>query len=176
MFGASANQIDGDGMAGFDLPGFQLFAFTSLPSGQKGHWQMELGYITKGSKEPVSDTSFQYKCILHVIELNILYRYDLGPIEVEVGVGPDFIALAKEETIYGEFEGPAFNAVAANAIAGIRYNLNNRWALGFRSHYSFTPIRSGRYLTGRPGLLDLGGGGQRSASLSFGIYYTFNRR
>ncbi len=171
--GMTTSQIDGDGLAGFDLPGFHMGAFTDLKLTYKSGFLMELAFIQKGSREPISDSSTFYKARLNYIELPLLYVYRLKKLSFELGPALDINVFAKEEDRSGERRThPEFCRFNLTGIFGINWHFSRDWHINFRSNISITPIRSGfAGATGKPFFLQLGGRGQRNVVLSFALVY-----
>jgi len=170
----TTSQIDGDGLAGFDLPGFHMGAYTNLDLNKKSTLQMEIAFIQKGAREPISDSSNFYKARLNYIEIPFLYTLRLNDLSFEVGPALDILVTAAEEDQSGErVIEPEFYTYNLTGIFGINWHFARKWHLNFRSNISVTPIRPGYAITGRPFALQLGGQGQRNIVLSFALVYDF---
>ncbi len=172
--GMTTAQIDGDGLAGFDLPGFHAGVYTDLKLTSKSKLQMELAFIQKGAREPISDSSNFYRARLNYIEIPFLYVLRLKDLSLELGPALDILVLASEEDQAGErIIDPEFYNFNLTGIFGINWHFARQWHLNLRSNISITPIRPGFAPTGRPFALQLGGRGQRNIVLSFAIVYDF---
>lgn len=173
--GAVASQVNGDGLAGFDQPGFQLGVFASLPHKTSGTWQMELIYISKGARQlPNDSASSLYASRLHYTDLNLLYRYRYKSLGFEIGPVVSFLLRASESDLYGEITPEVeWQRVHLAALAGINYFFSDTWYVSFRSGSSITPARKGpNSPTPNRSLLEFGTG-QYNLWMGFGIHYRF---
>lgn len=171
--GMSTNQIDGDGLRGFDLPGLNVGVFVDYPLGEYSALQMEIAFIQKGAKELPSDTSNFYKVVINYIEIPLLYTFSFKKLSFEIGPGFDFLVSSSEEWNNIENNSQEFDRLNITGIFGINYHFNQKWYVNFRSNYSINPIREGTARAGRPNAISFGGPGQRNLTLSFAINYRF---
>jgi hypothetical protein len=174
--GAVTSQVDGDGLAGFDMAGFQAGAFTRYNLNTSTLLQLELGFVQKGAKEPPSDTSNFYRMRANYISLPLTLQYRWHNLAFEVGPALDILVTASESDIGGErdLEGTAaLRRFSLIGIGGISYYITDKWVVNFRSTISVTPARNASARAGRPFLLQAGGAGQRNVVLSTALYYSF---
>lgn len=174
--GAVTSQVDGDGLAGFDMAGFQAGAFTRYTLTESSVVQLGLGFVQKGAKEPPSDTSSFYRLRANYINIPITLQYRWNNLAFEIGPALDILVNASESDISGNrnLEGPAaLRSFSLIGIGGISYYITEKWVVNFRSTISITPARNASARTGRPYLLQAGGAGQRNLVLSTALYYSF---
>jgi len=168
----STNQINGDRLSGYNLPGFQGGFFTYLPVSENGSVQLEVSFIQKGSRELPSDSSIFYKARLNYIAIPLLYRYRYGDLGFEIGPVLDVLVNSEESDQSGVFESdPPFNTYNLAAIFAINYHFSEKWWVSFRTNNSLTAIRTPE--VNRPAAISYPEFGQRNISLTFGIYYSF---
>jgi len=105
--GATASQIHGDGIGGFNKVGFNLGA--AIEIGRKGSENIQIGivYNQKGSKKPPNPTAGDYETWRYrftYIDIPITISYSYGIFDLMVGLQPSVLLAAEE----------AFNGVAWN--------------------------------------------------------------
>ncbi len=171
--GMTTSQIEGDGLSGFDLAGLQLGFFTKRKVAEDWYAQMEISWVQKGSREPISDTSQLYKVKLNYVDIPFLIEWQYKKISLEAGPTLSVLVSSKEENVYGEFTDEEFNRFVLEAQFGVNYYFSDRWKINFRSSYSITPAREFFNSLGKPSLINIGGLGQRNAFLSTALYYSF---
>ena len=174
--GATTTQVNGDGLAGFDMAGFQSGFFTQYRIGSKSLLQLEVAFTQKGAREPESDTSTFYRLRANYINVPLLISYRVGQLSFEAGPALDILVNAKEEDISGERptdDRYRLNTFSLVGVAGVNYYFSKRFYINFRSTISVTPMRDGFADVGRPYLLQAGGNGQRNLLLSTALYYSF---
>lgn len=171
--GMTTSQIEGDGLSGFDMAGFQLGFFTKRKVAENWFGQLEISWVQKGSREPISDTSQLYKVKLNYIDIPLNIEWQYKKISLEAGPTLSVLVSSKEENVYGEFTDEEFNRFILEAQFGVNYYFSKNWKINFRSSYSITPAREFFVSLGRPSLINIGGLGQRNAFLSTALYYSF---
>ncbi|NVK27540.1 MAG: PorT family protein [Flavobacteriia bacterium] len=172
--GLTANQIDGDGIGGYDHVGVQFGVFAKRTFSEKWSARLELQYIWRGSREPVSDTSNLYRTDLHQISIPVVAVYHWDKISVEAGLSGDINIITSEENIYGEFEpDPPYNRFVLNSIIGVNYAVTEKFVLNLRSHYSLTPIRETRIIQRPPGFFNDWISGSHTVTMSLAAYFYF---
>lgn len=175
--GAVASQINGDGLAGFDLPGFQVGVFSALPWREHSRFKLELVFAQKGAQQLPSDTAnIQYKARLNYIDLNLLFNYRYKQLSFEIGPVLSFLVNATESDLYGEYEPViSFQTFHLAGQSGINYHFTDQWHVSFRSGVSIFPARkTGGSPTPNRSLLEIGTG-QYNLWLAFGVNYRFGR-
>lgn len=173
--GLTSNQIDGDGIGGFDHTGAQLGFFANRDLGDKWSARIELQYIWRGSREPLSDTSSFYRTDLHQISVPVVAEYHFTPkISVEAGPSLDINVITSEEDIYGDLgPNPPYKPFVLNSIIGVNYAVTERTVINMRSHYSISSIRDVRIIRRQPGLFGDWISGSHTVSLTLAVYFYF---
>lgn len=172
--GMTSNQIDGDGLGGFDHTGIQLGFFASRNFSDHWSGRLELQYIWRGSREPDSDTSSFYRTDLHQISLPLVATYSYRKLRFDAGVSADLNVIAREENLYGAFESePPFHALNASGLIGVGYAFNSHFQFNIRYSYSLTPLRDVRIVRRSPGIFGDLITGQRASTVSFLLIYTW---
>ncbi|MDA9835589.1 PorT family protein [Flavobacteriales bacterium] len=123
--GATASQIHGDGIGGFNKVGFNLGA--TLEIGRKGSHNIQIGivYNQKGSKKPPNPTAGNYETWRYrftYIDIPITTSYSYGIFDLMVGLQPS-VLLAAEEDFYGvgwDPTGLPIKKYDLGAVLGIR--------------------------------------------------------
>lgn len=143
--GINVSQIDGDHVSGFSKAGVQLGLFANLPIKKKYEWQLEVMYITKGSKEQPNEngTSSLYQANLSYIEVPILFIYKpTKKVAIEVGPSAGFLINSEEKDITGKLiNQPSFNKEVLSANLGVSYKVNKSFLLNLRTNLAITPTR-----------------------------------
>ncbi len=172
--GLTSNQIDGDGLGGFNHTGVTIGFYTERAFAEKWTGRLELAYIWRGSRELESDTSNFYRTDLHQITLPLLAEYHFtSKISAEIGISGDLNIIATEENIYGDFEPePPYADASLSGLFGVSYAVTETITIGMRSSYSLTPIRSTRIIQRPPGVFNDWITGSRAVSLSLAVYFT----
>ena len=98
--GATASQIHGDGIGGFNKVGFNLGAILEI--GRKGSKNIQIGivYNQKGSKKPPNPTVGDYetwKYRFTYIDIPITMSYSHGIFDLLVGLQPSVLLAAEED-------------------------------------------------------------------------------
>jgi outer membrane protein with beta-barrel domain len=80
---------------------------------------------------------------LHYIELPILYKYLINKkFSAEVGLAPGvFIKKKEEDNNSQNVSAMPFNAISLSFVAGLYYNINEKWRVNIRTNNSVLPIR-----------------------------------
>ena len=170
--GMTSSQIHGDRLSGFDLSGFQGGFFTSIDLSEKSALQLEISFVQKGSREPISDSSIFYKARLNYVAIPLIYRYRFGKLGFEIGPAFDVLVSSEESDQSGVFESdPAFATYNLSAFFGVNYHFSDEAWVSFRTVNSITPIRTPA--VNRPDASRYLECGQRNISLTLGIYYSF---
>ncbi len=123
--GATASQIHGDGIGGFNKVGFNLGV--TLEIGRKGSENIQIGivYNQKGSKKPPNptagdDETWRYR--FTYIDIPITMSFSYGIFDLLVGLQPS-VLLAAEEDFYGVSWDPTglpIKKYDLGAVLGIR--------------------------------------------------------
>lgn len=175
--GLTTSQIDGDGLGGFDLPGFQAGFLTDMRLGENSELQLELAFIQKGARQ-VPDTNnngVHYKARLNYIEIPLLYQFEWNYLSFEIGPALDISIGEKEVSNYTEVReiDPPFIPLSLTGIVGFNFHFSESFYLNMRSNISVTPVRRGFAGLGVPLRPRLGGHGWRNVVLSAALVYDF---
>ncbi|NVK05294.1 MAG: PorT family protein [Flavobacteriia bacterium] len=175
FIGLTSNQIDGDGIGGFDHTGAQGGFFANRDFNDTWSARIELQYIWRGSREKLSDTSSFYRTDLHQISVPIVAEYHFTPkISIEAGPSLDINVITSEEDIYGDLgPDPPYSPFVLNSIIGVNYAITEHTIVNLRSHYSITSIRDVRIVRRAPGLFGDWISGSHTASLTLAVYFYF---
>lgn len=172
--GLTANQIDGDGLGGYNHIGGQFGFFANRELTERWSAQLELMYIWRGAKETVSDTSNLYRADLHQISIPLIAQYAYKRFVFEGGISADINVITSESTLWGSYTpDPPYSPIVANSILGVSYKLRERILLNVRSHYSLSKIKDGRIVYRSPGIFSDWIKGQHSVTLAFAAYFYF---
>lgn len=172
QLGVTANQIDGDGLGGYDHIGAQLGFFTHRELSKKWGAQLELMYIWRGSREPVSDTSSLFRADLHQISIPLVAQYTYKRFLFEGGLSCDINVITRESNAYGSYTpDPPYKPLVLNSILGVSYKLTDKTILSVRSEYSLSRIKDGRLVYRNPGVFNDWIKGQHSVTMAFAIYF-----
>lgn len=158
--GGTMSQIGGDDRGGYHKVGIVGGAFAGLNLTEYFDVQMELKYIQKGSlsndieNRPGSDP-FLIK--LDYIDLPIVFSYNLKnininefnlkPLNLEFGLSFDFLVNARQEILGLEVTASdPWRKVVLNTVLGVRFNINDDFAIGLRTINAMTSIcKSSKY-------------------------------
>src|SRR5690606_23253393 len=95
MVGLVGSQVAGDRFSGFNKAGLTGGGWVSLQVAPTTHYQMELSYIQKGSRENPDYEKEKYdfyRMQLGYVELAVLYRRSVGEnLDLEAGPAMNFI-------------------------------------------------------------------------------------
>jgi len=89
---------------------------------------------------------------LHYIEMPIMFRYNLGGINIngrhmdfitaEIGLSGDFLIKSNQEAGYdGGFDNPSWAFFSVTGNIGLQFDINDRWGINIRSMNSLIPCR-----------------------------------
>lgn len=175
FLGLTSNQIDGDGLGGYNHTGAQLGFFANRDFNETWSARIELQYIWRGSRETVSDTSNFYRTDLHQISVPLIAEYHFTPkISVEAGPSLDINVITTEENIYGDLgPEPPYRPFVLNSILGVNYAITESTIVNFRSHYSLSSVRDVRLIQRPPGVFGDWINGSHTVSLSLAVYFYF---
>jgi len=142
--GVNATQVSGDNAAGYNKAGILAGVFASTNFTDRSGFRMELLYSQKGSRvNPTDENPKQYLFRVNYIELPFIYRYHYNQkLIFETGLSFAYLLNHYEESYYStEVYSTEFNNYAFNFIAGIAYQLSDRWSADFRTVNGINPIR-----------------------------------
>lgn len=149
--GVVASQINGDGYGGFHQIGWTAGVFGRIPSGRWSSWQLEMKYSLYGAHSDIKETP-EMNIRLHYIEMPIMFRYNLGGINIngrhmdfitaEIGLSGDFLIKSNQEAGYdGGFDNPSWAFFSVTGNIGLQFDINDRWGINIRSMNSLIPCR-----------------------------------
>ncbi|MDG2363487.1 MAG: outer membrane beta-barrel protein [Flavobacteriales bacterium] len=101
--GATASQIHGDGIGGFNKVGLHLGATIEIGWAENKNIQIGIVYNQKGSKKPPNPTAGDYETWRYrftYIDIPITTSYSYGIFDLMIGLQPS-VLLAAEEDFYG---------------------------------------------------------------------------
>ncbi len=170
--GFCASQVSGDNLNGFDKAGLIAGAFVSNNFSEKTGLQMEMIFIQKGSRRRVSETdnSF-YRLRLHYAEVPVLFMFRPSKkITLLGGLSAGVLIHSEEANQLGViYNTPPFNKLEISTQLGIRFVMNDHWALDLRHSNSLTTVRdfegSYNYYYFEKG--------QYNTAVHFSVHYTF---
>jgi len=179
IVGASTSQVSGDGLSGFNKIGPRFGIYIN----QEIDWygvQLELQYITKGSKKKTNSSnpndnnnnlsfySFNnYNFHLEYVGVPILFFSKIRKnIKLELGTSFNFIIKQSEEIDFYLDSSNEVHNFEADIILGITYPINNKILLNTRISNSISPIRP--HASGETYRLNRG---QYNTVLCFNLYY-----
>jgi len=171
-FGMSATQVSGDNLSGFDKAGVLAGAFVNRDFSQKISVQMEMIFIQKGSRKPVStlDNSY-YRMRLHYFEVPLLLQFHASKkICIEGGASAGVLVFSREDNQLGDISfTPPFKKMEIASHIGVQFIISEHWAVDLRHSGSLTPVRNfqGSY---NYNYFDRG---QYNSSLQLSMEYTF---
>lgn len=148
MLGLVGSQVAGDLYSGYNKAGVNAGGWISLKASPKSVFRMELAYIQKGSRENPDAEKNQFSTYimrLGYVELPVLYRYIYNErIELETGLGMNFLIHQSEERDGMGTTGSPFSGQNLCFLAGISVNINDRIKIGIRTDNSLFSIRKNR--------------------------------
>ena len=141
--GLVASQVDGDTYSGYDKAGLFGGGWVSLNIGERSTVQMEFTYFQKGSrKNPDSLDYSSYLFRANYVEMPLLYQYQINRFTVEAGPSVGILVGYKEKI--NEYPAYSDNPPALFSFQiniGIRFDINDRWGVDFRTNNSLLNIR-----------------------------------
>ncbi|UZR92464.1 porin family protein [Chondrinema litorale] len=122
ILGASAAQIDGDDLGGFDKAGFQVGAGVSFPISEKFLIQPEMMFSQKGSKARKNEPYFNWQ--LNYIDMPLMVNYIFNDnLDFQAGLGFNYLLSAKFDSGYGFVNRTeAFNKIDFAGNIGVEYH------------------------------------------------------
>ncbi|HSI90272.1 MAG TPA: porin family protein [Adhaeribacter sp.] len=141
IIGASASQIDGDGVGGFDKVGLVFGGSSTFKVSENFSFQPEILWLQKGSKRADSLTFFKWR--LNYVSVPVLVNYKIQPkFTLQGGLAFDYLIDAKLDEGYGFFDRTEdLNKFDLGYTAGIEYRIWDNLAANARYQYSFFWLR-----------------------------------
>ena len=140
VIGASASQIDGDRISGFNKAGLVFGGRSNFKITDKFSYQPEILWLQKGSKTTNKDSLEAYfKWRLNYVSVPVLLNYKIQPrFTLQTGVTADFLLDAKVDAGSGFIARTAeLQRFDLNYTGGIEYRIGDNFAANARYQYSF---------------------------------------
>ena len=176
--GISTSQVSGDQLSGFNKIGPSISIFLN----RKINWyylQLELQYISKGSKKNISNdldsyldntyTSFinNYRFHLEYLGIPISIKAKVkSNLSLETGSAINILTNQKEEIDFYIDNSRKVNKLEYCFFIGLLWNISPNYYINIRASNSILPIR--KHSSGQTYRLNKG---QYNTTLSFSIYY-----
>jgi len=181
IVGLSTTQVSNDNYSGFNKfgPRFGLFINRKL---DRINIQLELQYLTKGSKQNSNNSTQNQSINNKSFSLNDSYNFNLNyvgipllfslkvheKIKLELGNSINILIKQKEEVDFYEIISRKVNRIESAILIGIIYELNKNYHINIRGSNSIFPIR--KHSSGEVYGLNRG---QYNTGLSFNLLYKF---
>ena len=140
VIGASASQIDGDRISGFNKAGLVFGGSSNFKITDKFSFQPEILWLQKGSKTTNKDSLEAYfKWRLNYVSVPVLLNYKIQPrFTLQTGVTADFLLDAKVDAGSGFIDRTdELQRFDLNYTGGIEYRIGDNFAANARYQYSF---------------------------------------
>ena len=144
--GISGNQVEGDGLSGFNKLG--IFGGLGISTELKEKWEasFELNFVQKGSvKRPDANAGdyIEYRMSLNYVQIPVIVKYKLNEkINFIGGLGLARLLSSKEEDLYGEIRSDVnFEKWELSLVLGGGFQLSEKWGVNLRLDSSLLPIR-----------------------------------
>lgn len=146
FIGGDVSQVDGDNNAGFHKFGYLAGALVSLRVSPHSSFQMEIGYIQKGSRinaDSLTNTGNTYLMRFHYLEVPLLYQYTFAKrFSWEAGPAMDVLLGSLEEANGFETQSTVpLRPVTLAGIAGVSGFITRHLKANLRLNYSLLSIR-----------------------------------
>ena len=181
IVGLSTTQVSNDNYSGFNKFGPRVGLFIN----RKLDWiniQLELQYLTKGSKQNSNNSTQNQSINNKSFSLNDSYNFNLNyvgipllfslkvheKIKLELGNSINILIKQKEEVDFYEIISRKVNRIESAILIGIIYELNKNYHINIRGSNSIFPIR--KHSSGEVYGLNRG---QYNTGLSFNLLYKF---
>lgn len=144
--GATTSQIGGDDLSGFNKWGFFAGPSVSYPLNDELDLTAQILYTRKGSKasneELRKNKGLWEKMTMVYFELPLFVEYKVQErLFLQGGIAPEY-RLSAETRTYGQVDGD-FRTFSLNGLAGVRYQLSDRFSAFSRLSVSLIPIDKG---------------------------------
>ena len=145
FLGGDVSQVDGDNNAGFHKFGYLGGGFVSLRVSPHSSFQLELGYIQKGSRigDTLSNAGTTYLMRFHYLEVPLLYQYTFAKrFSCEAGPTLDVLLGSLEESNGIETQSTVpLRPVTLAGIVGVSGFISKHLKANLRFNYSLLSIR-----------------------------------
>ena len=181
IVGLSTTQVSNDNYSGFNKFGPRVGLFIN----RKLKWcniQLELHYLTKGSKQNSNNSIQNQSTNNNYLNLNDSYNFNLNyvgapilfslnihkKIKLELGNAINILIKQKEEVDFYEIISREVYRIESAILLGIIYELNKNYHINIRGSNSIFPIR--KHSSGEVYGLNKG---QYNTGISFNLLYQF---
>jgi opacity protein-like surface antigen len=139
IIGASASQIDGDGLSGFNKSGIVFGGSSNFKITDKFSFQPEILFLQKGSKTTEKDSLQYFKWRLNYISVPVLFCYKIKPkFTLQGGIAADYLLSANNDGGSGFIDRTdELQKFDLNYAGGIEYQIWDNLAANLRYQYSF---------------------------------------
>lgn len=138
--GATATQIHGDGMAGYNKLGMEFGISVESPLSDKILFQPELLYFQKGSSSN-ADTPFFLKFKLNYLELPLMFGYNLNDFfQLQAGPSIGYLLNGEVSSALNARSLSDVNKIDASLMAGGSYRFLANTSVKIRYSISFLSI------------------------------------
>jgi len=139
ILGASASQIDGDGLGGFDKAGLVFGGSSNFKVTDKFSFQPEILWLQKGSKTTNQDSLLFFKWRLNYISVPVLLNYRIQErFTLQAGLTADFLIDAKLDDGGGFYDRTEeLERFDPNYTFGFEYKIGDNFSANARYQYSF---------------------------------------
>ena len=181
IVGLSTTQVSNDNYSGFNKFGPRVGLFIN----RKLDWiniQLELQYLTKGSKQNSNNSTQNQSTNNNSLSLNDSYNFNLNyvgipllfslkiheKIKLELGNSINILIKQREEVDFYEIISRKVNRIESTILIGFIYELNKNYHINIRGSNSIVPIR--KHSSGEVNGFNRG---QYNTGLSFNLLYKF---
>ncbi len=144
--GISGNQVEGDGLSGFNKLG--VFGGLGVSTELKEKWDasFELNFVQKGSVKRPDATAgdyVEYRMSLNYVQIPVIVKYKLNQkINFVGGLALARLLSSKEEDLYGEIRTDVdFEKWELSLVLGGGFQFSEKWGVNLRLDSSLLPIR-----------------------------------
>ena len=181
--GINGSQIDGDGLSGFNMPGFYLGAAAQFHIDDQWAIGPEFLFSQKGARTTIDDEGVRYiphvRTRLHYAEFPVLAYFrptTLRTFSFHAGPSIGYLISGNGESggIYGYDITPFYTRLDVSAIGGFEVYLNE-WLSGMaRWTYSLLPTNS-NYTDPNFTQIAIQGAGLRNNTISIALRFNLSR-
>ncbi len=138
--GATATQIHGDGMAGYNKLGMEFGFSVQSPISEKLLFQPEILYFQKGSSSN-ADTPFYLKYKLNYLELPLMFGYNINEyFQVQGGPSIGYLLKGEVSSALSSNSLDGVNKIDASVMVGGSYRFLANTSIKLRYSISFLSI------------------------------------
>lgn len=146
LLGATATQVTGDKLAGYDKLGVLGGVFTEFSFSERTTGRLEMYYIQKGSRHIPGEFDYnKYVMSLHYVEVPLIYQYRFyKKFSFQTGLSFAYLFSSKEKDQNGTINSDGripFRNYDFSLLGGFTYKINDAWMASARYAYSALYIR-----------------------------------